>query len=92
VGVNGPVFGLNTLLVCQENGYWLDSLCLYVPEFGVLFRLFVEVEGQLTLKNILFIVLNTIVFIYLALPVISQLWRDVTAKFLEVKQGFRLQF
>jgi hypothetical protein len=92
VGVNGPVFGLNTLLVCQENGYWLDPLCLYVPEFGVLFRPFVEVAGQLTLKNILFIVLNSIVFIYLALPVIIQLWRDITAKFLEVKQGFRLQF
>jgi hypothetical protein len=92
VGVNGPVFGLNTLLVCQENGYWLDPLCLYVPEFGVLFRPFVEVEGQLTLKNILFIMLNSIVFIYLALPVIIQLWRDITAKFLEVKQDFRLQF
>jgi len=92
VGVNGPVFGLNTLLVCQENGYWLDSLCLYVPEFGVLFRPFVEVESQLTLKNILFIVLNSIVFIYLALPIIIQLWRDITTKFLEVKQGFQLQF
>jgi hypothetical protein len=41
VGVSGVVFGNDGLGVCMENGYALEHLCWYVPEFSPLIRPFV---------------------------------------------------
>ncbi|MEN3337715.1 MAG: hypothetical protein V7647_1391 [Acidobacteriota bacterium] len=38
VGVSGAVFGNDGLGVCMENGYALEHLCWYVPEFSPLIR------------------------------------------------------
>ena len=38
VGVSGAVFDTDGLGVCMDNGYALEHLCWYVPEFSPLFR------------------------------------------------------
>ena len=38
VGVSGAVFDLEGLDTCIENGYALEHLCWYVPEFSPLLR------------------------------------------------------
>ena len=41
VGVNGAVFNQDNLDICTENGYALECLSWYTPEFSVLWRPFV---------------------------------------------------
>jgi len=38
VGVSGAVFDTDGLGACMDNGYALEHLCWYVPEFSPLFR------------------------------------------------------
>jgi hypothetical protein len=80
VGIDGAVFGLHGLALCQANRYALESLCLYTPEFSVLWHPFV-VAGQLASQHrfalptwlqwghMVFIAYALVVFAYLALPV-----------------------
>ncbi len=93
VGLDGAVFGQNNMSVCIANDYKLEALCWYVPEFGALFRPFVDMGDKiLSIKTISFCLLYLIVFFRLALPVFAQLWRVGIARLMELKQGFRLQF
>ena len=41
VGINGAVFGQQSMQTCWENNYQLEFLCWYVPEFSALWRPFV---------------------------------------------------
>ena len=47
VGVSGVVFGLKGLDVCTANGYALEHLCWYVPDYSPLFRPLVLPTGAL---------------------------------------------
>jgi hypothetical protein len=47
VGVSGAVFDLAGLGLCIANGYALEHLCWFVPEFSPLFRPFVLPPGAL---------------------------------------------
>jgi hypothetical protein len=38
VGISGAVFNLSGLDVCIANGYSMEHLCWYVPEFSPLLR------------------------------------------------------
>lgn len=47
VGVSGIVFGLRGLDACVANGYALEHLCWYVPDYSPLFRPLVLTPGPL---------------------------------------------
>ena len=49
VGVSGAVFDLSGLDACIENGYALEHLCWYVPDFSPLLRPFVLPPAELLL-------------------------------------------
>jgi hypothetical protein len=50
VGINGAVFGQQSMDVCWANDYALEFMCWYVPEFSALWRPFVtqDLRGLLT--------------------------------------------
>lgn len=81
VGANGLVFRLYELQECWANNYQLELLCLYVPEFSVLFRPFVQLAsiGAVEATALTYF---AIVGLYLVAPRISTMVRppadDVT--------------
>lgn len=79
VSIDGAVFGQKTLEICQANNYALEVLCFYTPEFSVLWRPFV-VTASLGHRELLFIAYSAIVFLYLALPLCSEIMRQTMEK------------
>lgn len=91
VGIDGAIFGLNGLDVCRANQYALESFCLYVPEFSVLWYPFVVV-GQVGIRHgfvtaerlqwshFVFAGYALVVFAYLALPLLRVLASQVDAR------------
>jgi hypothetical protein len=84
IGINGVVFNQNSLGICVAYKYALESLCWYVPEFSVIFRPFV-VAKQLSPGDIIIITFNSTVFIYLSIPLFSQLVKKMIIKGKEFK-------
>jgi len=67
VGVSGAVFDQVGLERCFENGYALEALCWYTPEFSVLFHPFVA-KPPLTAEGWSFVAFALAVFVYLGAP------------------------
>ncbi|HEX6482694.1 MAG TPA: hypothetical protein VF043_27950 [Ktedonobacteraceae bacterium] len=79
VGINGAVFGQSNLGICTANHYALEILCLYTPEFSVLWHPFV-VTSPLDYHRILYIIYSAIVFIYLLIPLCGTILRQTIEK------------
>ncbi len=45
--MNGLIFDNNGLRLCTDNDYALESLCLYVPEFSVLWHPLVDFKSTI---------------------------------------------
>jgi hypothetical protein len=67
IGVNGVVFQQNTLDVCTQNSYALESLCWYVPEFSPLIRPFI-IRKTLQLEDRLILVIYAVLWLYIIIP------------------------
>ena len=52
VGINGAVFGQQSMDVCWSNDYALEFMCWYVPEFSALWRPFVTQDLRTMLATI----------------------------------------
>ena len=52
VGIDGAVFGQQSMDVCWTNNYELEFLCWYVPEFSALWRPFVTHDLRTLLASI----------------------------------------
>jgi hypothetical protein len=77
IGVNGVVFRQNTLEVCTQNDYALESLCWYVPEFSPLIRPFI-LHATLSLNDRLILVMFAVLWLYNILPLaIDLLYRII---------------
>ena len=79
VGINGAVFNQQTLDICQSQHYALEFLCHYTPEFSVLWRPFVVAE-HLNTNDIVYILVSSIIFLYLSLPLIGAMVKQTLAK------------
>lgn len=77
VGVNGVVFDQRALAACTANNYALEFLCQYTPEFSVLWRPFVVYE-PISGGAIVYCVTSAAIFLYLALPLLTRITRQVT--------------
>jgi hypothetical protein len=73
VGVDGVVFGNSNLDVCVVNGFTLEHLCWYVPEFSVLWRPFVVPLQTFSPQQAAFILYGAVAFMRLALPLFPSL-------------------
>ena len=82
VGVNGLVFRLYELQACWADNYQLEFLCVYVPEFSVLFRPFVKTATLIPVEYGAFVYF-AVVGVYLVAPRILMMVRppadDLTA-------------
>ena len=76
VGVNGVVFQQKTLQLCTANGYSLESLCWYVPEFSPLLRPFIY-HATLTLQDRMTLIFFTALWSYLVFPLGIELYRQI---------------
>ena len=76
VGVNGVVFGQQSMDVCWANDYQLEFLCWYVPEFSALWRPFVTQDLPTVLATIwnsqerIFALWQIVTWSYLSLSVL----------------------
>jgi hypothetical protein len=77
VAVVGIVYGQSNLDICTQNGYALEHLCWYVPEFSALWHPFIE-ASTLDLRDLLFMLFALCVFLRMTLPMLlgsqSPLW------------------
>ncbi len=76
IGVNGVVFQQNNLDVCTQNGYALESLCWFVPEFSPLIRPFI-IRATLSLVERLILVIFAVLWLYSILPLAIDLLHRV---------------
>ena len=61
VGVSGAVFGLDGLDVCNANGYALEHLCWYVPDYSPLLHPLVLPPAALSLSQEVWMIFAAIV-------------------------------
>ena len=80
VAVDGVVFGTANLEACTANGFALEHLCWYVPEFSVLWRPFVVPRAAYTPLEAAFILYGTVAFMRLALPLVASLAETLRAQ------------
>src|SRR5262249_30267302 len=79
VGINGAVFASQDQ-VCLQNDYALESLCWYVPEFSVLWRPFIT-RAILPPQAGWIIAYGSLVYVWLATPVMIEIARQAWARF-----------
>lgn len=74
VGVSGAVFGLSGLDDCRANGYAMEYLCWYVPEFSPLLRPLVLPPSDLAPWQLAWMILAAVVYgvLITAAPVLSR--------------------
>jgi len=80
IGVNGLVFQLDTLGVCQQHDNALESLCWYVPEFSPLIRPFIT-HNALLLKDWLILIIFAGLWLYSMVPLGIDLFRQLKEVF-----------
>ena len=79
VGINGAVFGQQSMDVCWANDYELEFLCWYVPEFSALWRPFVTQDLRTSLETMwnsqvrIFALWQAVTWSYLFVSVMRQL-------------------
>ena len=76
VGVNGVVFEQRGLSICTAHDYAQEFLCHYTPQFSVLWRPFVVFE-PLSPSAILYSATSIGIFLYLALPLMATIARQL---------------
>ena len=70
VAINGAVYSGARLALCRQNGFSLEQLCFFVPEFSVLFRPVVYSKHALTTHDLAFIAFAVVVFVRMAVPLV----------------------
>jgi len=85
VSICGPVFGQYYMEICYQNNYALEHLCWYVPEYSVLWYPFVTAQ-PIDPSGIAIIFYHLIVFVYLAAPLLLELFRQLGAKYVELRK------
>lgn len=78
VAIDGMVFEQHTLSICTAHNYALEFLCHYTPEFSVLWHPFVVFE-PLSPAAVLYCATSTGIFLYLTLPLLVTIARQVSA-------------
>jgi hypothetical protein len=78
IGADGLVFGQAEMGQCWANGYALEHLCWYVPEFAAWIRPFV-VHTALETKDLLCLGVYAAVYAYLAVPIVAFVLRSLLA-------------
>lgn len=78
VGIDGVVFEQSGLAVCTAHDYAQEFLCQFTPEFSVLWHPFVA-PAALSSSAILYMATSTGIFLYLALPLLIRITRQVAA-------------
>ena len=76
IGADGLVFGQAQMGQCWANGYALEHLCWYVPEFAAWIRPFV-VHRALDTKDLLCLGVYAAVYAYLAAPIVAFVLRSL---------------
>jgi hypothetical protein len=76
VGVNGVVFEQQGLSACTAHNYAQEFLCQFTPEFSALWHPFVVFE-PLSPGAILYTATSSAIFLYLALPLLMRMTRQV---------------
>ena len=82
VGIDGAVFNEQALGICQTQHYAFEFLCQYTPEFSVLWHPFVVAE-HLNTNDIVYILVSSIIFLYLSLPLMSSIVKQTVVKAVE---------
>jgi hypothetical protein len=91
VGIDGPVFGQNTLApVCLYNNFALEAFCHYTPEFSALWRPFVVYE-PLSPSQSIYIVLSVIACAYIAFPLLRRIALQLAAKLSHLRSMYLRQ-
>jgi hypothetical protein len=96
VGLNGAIFSTKTLdhpvlgYYCPQTHTFIDDVCFYAPELGVLWQPFVVASGYhwqlqpflsaefIGWKELLYACLTLVAFIYLATPLVLRMARPVS--------------
>jgi hypothetical protein len=79
IGADGMVFGQAEMGQCWANGYALEHLCWYVPEFAAWIRPFVAPRTMET-KDWLFLAVYATIYVYLAAPIVAFLVRSLATR------------
>jgi len=79
IGADGMVFGQSEMGECWANGYALEHLCWYVPEFAAWIRPFI-VSHALEMKERIFLLVYGVVYVYLAAPIVIFLARAAISR------------
>jgi len=88
VGIDGAVFSQTQLSkVCQGNNYQLEMLCHYTPDFSALWHPLI-VPQHFTLFQTLYIAYSGIVFVYLALPLLTTIVEQVVNLIAQVSKDY----
>jgi hypothetical protein len=82
VGLDGALYASTQVVtpsVCDTNHFALENLCWFTPDFSVLWYPFIAhlPPGQVSPRRIVFAVYSIAVFLYLALPLLADLVRDL---------------
>lgn len=87
VGIDGAIFDQSDLAnTCIVHNYAQEYLCHYNPLYSVLWRPF-EIHPALTHKDIYFVLLSVLVFLYLVAPLFLIIVKQARAKLQEIQQG-----
>lgn len=78
VGIDGVIFEQTGLAVCTARDYAQEFLCQFTPEFSVLWHPFV-VPAALSSSAILYMATSIGIFLYLALPLLIRISRQIAA-------------
>lgn len=76
--ISGVLFDQNTLSICPAHNYALEYLCHYTPEFSALWHPLI-VPVILSPSDILYVVTSAGIFLYLTLPLLIRIARQLTA-------------
>ena len=90
VGLNGAVFGTANLEVCRADGYSLESLMWYAPEFSVLWRPLVTMDG-LPMWQWPRAAAFALGFAHLAAPLVMGIYRQASVRFHDLWQALRVK-
>jgi hypothetical protein len=77
VGVEGVVFGQDGLTVCQANGYALEAMCWYVPDFSPLWHPFIAGAWPHSRAGLALLCYGLVVLLRLAWPLLRGLAHDL---------------
>lgn len=87
VGINGVSLNLMKLGICAANNYSSEFMCWYVPEFSMLWNVFI-VSNPLHWQNTAVVVYGLAVYLYLAADVFGFVRSDVRVLYASFKTTY----